>query len=120
MSKKPEKKAEPIPGFEVYDKYNRKLAENPIKQRRVPGRRAYDENGERIWAPDPNRKMHQYLLRVPKGQWKAFSMKCERNGVKLAPAIRALMMMWVRGEIDADLRPRIEDDKKKKADTPSV
>jgi len=106
-----EKKAEPIPGFEVYDSANRKLAPNPLKGRRRPGRRAYDENGQRIWAPDPSRKVHSYLLRVPKGQWKAFSLKCKKNGVKIAPAIRALMMMWVKGEIDVDLRLRIKDSK---------
>lgn len=96
-----------IPGFDLYDGDNQKIADNPVKAH-AKGRRVYDESGQRIWATSEyarsKEKYHSYLIRIPNGAWKAFTMKCERNGLNRIEAIRALMKLWVNGTIDMDLR----------------
>ncbi len=96
-----------IPGFEMYDERGSKIADNPIKAH-TKGRRAYGEDGQRIWAVDREErtraKFHSYLIRIPNGAWKAFDMKCERNGLSKIQAIRTLMKLWTNGTIDMDLR----------------
>ncbi|RLA20252.1 MAG: hypothetical protein DRQ56_03560 [Gammaproteobacteria bacterium] len=98
---------EGIPGFRVYDERNQLLADNPKKEH-TKGRRVYDENGQRVWAVDKGErvktKYHSYLIRIPHGLWKAFTMKCERNDVNRMQAIRTLVKLWVNGTIDLDIR----------------
>ena len=96
-----------IPGFRLYDEKNEMIAGNP-KQSHAKGMRTYGEDGQRIWGVSEyarsKEKYHSYLVRIPKGAWKAFVMKCERNGVTKIDAIRALMRLWVNGTIDLDIR----------------
>lgn len=97
---------EGIPGFEIVDEDGTVLAQNPGT---VPaGRRRYGPDGTQQKPIGENRKpTHDYLLRVPRGLWVAFSRKCKNEGITIRQALVFLIEDWVKGKTEiVDLRIR--------------
>ena len=89
-----------IPGFVIEDEKGNVIAENPGQP--SAGRRAYND-GEQVDRPkSSSASAHSYLLRVPKGLWKAFSRKCKNEGVPAREVIELLIKDWVMGKVDLD------------------
>lgn len=91
-----------IPGFVITDEDGNVIVENPGSSR--AGRRVYNKDGEQIDRSTKKRKMvtHDYLLRMPKGLWKAFSRKCDQEGLTIRGALLFLVKDWTVGRIEIE------------------
>lgn len=96
--------AKGIPGFTITDGEGNVIAENPGSER--AGRRVY-KDGEQVEPETQKRKAatHDYLLRVPKGLWVAFSRKCEQEGLTIREALVFLVKDWTVGKIEIEDLP---------------
>ena len=90
-----------IPGFTIEDEHGNVVMPNPGQP--IAGRRAY-KNGVQIDRSETARdkSTHDYLLRAPKGLWKAFSRKCVNEGLNHRQALEFLIKDWVLGKIEIE------------------
>lgn len=84
-----------IPGFTIQDDEGKVIAKDPGSPR--VGRRVYGEDGAQVTG---KRATHDYLLRAPKGLWKAFSRKCDQEGLSIRGALLFLVKDWTLGRIE--------------------
>lgn len=92
-----------IEGFTIVDGEGNVIAGNPGST--VPvGRRTYSSDGEQIDRSTEKRKAstHDYLLRAPKGLWKAFARKCSNEGLTIREALLFLVKDWTVGKIQIE------------------
>ena len=96
----------PIPGFTIEDEEGNVVVPNPGQQ--SAGRRTY-QDGQQSNRQSRTKTSHDYLFRAPKGTWKAFTRKCENEGVSAQAALEFLVKDWVIGRIEIeDLSYRYE------------
>jgi len=88
-------KAAAIPGFTIEDGEGNVVAEDPGSPH--VGRRTYTEDGAQVVG---KRASHDYLLRAPRGLWKAFSRKCAQEGLSIRSALLFLVKDYTLGKID--------------------
>ena len=88
-----------IPGFTIEDEQGRAIVQNPGQT--PAGRRVY-KDGIQQDRSEVKRKSstHGYLLRAPKGLWKAFSRKCDQEGLTIRGALLFLVKDWTTGKIE--------------------
>ncbi len=90
-----------IPGFTVVDEDGNVLAGNPGQV--TAGKRVYRDGvqQDRTVAKRTGSN-HDYLLRAPKGLWKAFTRKCDNEGLTIRGAMLFLIKDWTVGKLEIE------------------
>ncbi len=90
-----------IRGFTIEDENGRVLASNPGQV--TAGKRVYKDGvqQDRTTAKRASNN-HDYLLRAPKGLWKAFARKCDNEGLTIRGALLFLVKDWVTGRLEIE------------------
>lgn len=93
-----------VPGFTVVDKDGNTISDNPTVGAAPVGRRVYAQDGSQVMEPRERskRSTHDYLLRAPKGLWKAFVRKCKQEGFSVRDILMFLIKDWVVGKTEIE------------------
>jgi len=90
-----------IPGFTIQDDDGNVVAADPGQVQ--GGRRVYRDGLQQDRSEDQRKSTtHNYLLRAPRGLWKAFSRKCDNEGLTIRGALLFLIKDWTMGKIEIE------------------